>query len=301
MAIRYLEQKYINYTLWDRCISRSINSEIYVYSWYLDTIAGTWDAIIEDDYEFIMPLVFSGNFFSKKIYQHPLVKHVGIFSGSPVKAEKIFLFLNAIPKKFGRIEICFNRQNTQAIKEPLTICRNVYELDMIIPYERKIKSYSVPVKQALEVARKRKLSVMHHISIFELHNLLHQSPVKISEELIITPLLRILSRLISLSKAEIIGIYGPENTCYAAGCFIRSGNNVILIFGYTLPLGVETNANYLLLDSFLESYSGRNVTLSLEHIDDVWNDDFYTAFGALRSYQYCFARNRIFRPFRWIF
>ncbi len=299
MAIRYLVQKDIDYTRWDRCIDHSLNGEIYVFSWFLDAIAGTWDAIIEDDYEAVMPLVYTKKLNFKIVYTHPLIKHLGIFSGLPIKADKISLFLKAIPVNFKKIEICFNRQNTQTIKESFSNYRFAYELDLITPYKKKERSYSDRVKKAIDFTSKMKLSVMKHTSIFELDFLLHQSPYKISESTIINPLLRVLARLISLNKAEIFGIYGPENMLYAAACFIRSSHNVVMLYAHTIPQGDISYANYLLLDSFLQHYSGRNVTLSFEHIDKYWNDEFYTAFGALRSYQYCYYKSRLIWPFRW--
>lgn len=293
MAIRYLEQKYIDYTKWDRCINTSLNSEIYVSSMYLDTVAGSWDAIIENNYETVMPLVHTKKFMIKTIYQHPLIKYLGVFSGSPVRSDKIDLFLKAIPDKFRKIDMCLNLQNTQALKGTFSSYRNLYELDLIIPYAKKVKSYPVKVKKALDSAMKRRLIILKNTSVLEFRNLLHQNPGRISEKLVISPLMRVLSKLIPLNKAEISGVYGPENMLYAAACFIRSNQNVIMLFARTLKEGIESYANYLLLDSFLRDYSGRNVTLSMEHIDHIWNDEFYNEFGALKSYHYCYCKNRL--------
>jgi len=300
LAVFYIAQKDIDYKRCDHCITKSLNSEIYGYTWFLDAIAGTWDAIIEDDYITVMPLVYSRRFFYKRIYYHSLIKQLGIFSTQPIKADKIQVFLNKIPKDFRKVNICFNQQNTQAIREPHPHRKIGYDIDLITPYEKFARYYPEKVTKALEMGRKMRLAVMKNITIFELDLLLHESPVKISEDGIITPLLRILTKLIGLSKAEIIGIYGPENKLYAIACFISSLRNVTLLFANTLPVGVLNHANYLIVDNFLKTYSGRNVTLRMEHIDNNWNDDLYTSFGAIRSYRYCFHRNLLPWPVKFI-
>jgi hypothetical protein len=300
VTIHYVEQKDIDYSLWDRCIHQSLNGEIYVFSWFLDAIAGTWDALVENDYKTVMPLVYTRRLIYRVIYRHPLLKHLGIFSGNPVKSDKIMVFLENIPVKFQKIDIPFNRQNTQAMKGSCSACGNVYEMDLIVPYNKKVRSYTDKIKRAIDVAHKMKLSVVKHTSLFELEFLLRKSSQKISESMIITPLLRVLSRLISINKSEILGIYGPENRLYSAACFIRSGYNVVMLFAHTLPAGVQSGANYFLLDSFLKEYSGQNVTLSLEHVDATWNDEFYSSFGAIRSYQYRYCKNNIPFPLRWL-
>lgn len=101
-----------------------------------------------------------------------------------------------------------------------------------------------------------------------------------------------------MNKAEITGVYGHENKLYAAACFIRSGHNVVMLYARTLPVGAENGSNYILLDRFLNDYSGRNVTLTMEHTDAIWNDEFYSSFGALRSYRYNYYKNRLPWPFR---
>ena len=56
--IKYLKQSEIDYELWDECVAKSINSYIYGHSWYLDIVAGEWDALVEDDYKSVFPLPY---------------------------------------------------------------------------------------------------------------------------------------------------------------------------------------------------------------------------------------------------
>ena len=57
--IRYLKNHEINTEKWDECIMNAFNGIVYAYSWYLDIVHETWDALIEGDYERVMPLPVS--------------------------------------------------------------------------------------------------------------------------------------------------------------------------------------------------------------------------------------------------
>lgn len=46
---------------WDECIRKSFNGIIYAYSWYLDIVCPSWEALIEGDYKIVMPLSIGKN------------------------------------------------------------------------------------------------------------------------------------------------------------------------------------------------------------------------------------------------
>jgi hypothetical protein len=293
VAIQYIKHTAIDYPKWDNCITQSLNGEVYAFSWFLDAITDHWDALIEDDYKAIMPLVYRQRFAYKEIYIHPLIRHLGIFSRTPVNATKIDQFLKALPSRFRKIQICFNRQNTQAIKTPGTNLRPVFELDLIIPYEKKLKTYPESLVRNLSNAVLKKISIVKQITLSDFEFFLRSNIKPGFVNNIIKPLRIILSRLLISNKAEIIGVYGSINSLLATACFVSSNQNVALLFAYSSSEAVSSSANYLLLDTFLKSYSGRNVTLSLEHLDDTWTEQFYLEFGALKSKQYCLTLTRL--------
>ena len=52
--ISCLENKAIDKPKWDALIAECGN--IYAYSWYLDIVHPGWDALVDDDYQAVMPL-----------------------------------------------------------------------------------------------------------------------------------------------------------------------------------------------------------------------------------------------------
>ena len=54
--IKFVTHNEIDKRRWDECIANAINGNIYVWSWYLDIIHPRWDALIDGDYERVMPI-----------------------------------------------------------------------------------------------------------------------------------------------------------------------------------------------------------------------------------------------------
>ena len=300
MAVRYIKQKDLNYSLWDKCISNAFNGVIYAYSWYLDIVAVHWDALVEDDYRTVMPLIYRKNILYKEIYTPFLTKQLGIFSSQPVDRKKIDTFIHKIPKDFKKINLCLNRHNTQTIGNHFNRSKSVYELDLIVPYEKKSKAYSVNVKNSIKQAKEKGFSLQKGVALYDLENYLNANMKDSIANSITRPLRQILSRLLSIGRAEILGVYNEKNMLSSVACFLRSNQNVILLYAYNLPDRDSQTANYLIMDAFLKNYSARNVTLSLEHFDDHWNSSFYQDFESLPSTCACVGENKLPVFLRWI-
>ena len=69
-GIVYTKHTYIDKQKWDECILKSHNGLIYSTAAYLDSMAGSWDALILNDYEAVMPLPWRKKFGIQYIYIH---------------------------------------------------------------------------------------------------------------------------------------------------------------------------------------------------------------------------------------
>src|SRR6478609_9229707 len=108
--IRYVKRKDIDTQKWDECIRNASNSIIYVYSFYLDAIAEQWDALIRNDYEAVMPLVWNEKLGIKYIYQPFFMAQTGVFGGS-INAALIDSFINAIPSGIKYVDMDLHETN----------------------------------------------------------------------------------------------------------------------------------------------------------------------------------------------
>jgi hypothetical protein len=108
--IRYLERHEIDTDKWDQCIIHAPNGLIYARTFYLDMMAGNWSAVIEGDYQYVMPLTWNKKYGFNYLYQPYFVKVLGVFGQSSIRFE-ISAFLNAIPGKFKYWDLDLNENN----------------------------------------------------------------------------------------------------------------------------------------------------------------------------------------------
>ena len=107
--IQYLTHNQINLNKWDSTIAECGN--IYAYSWYLDIVHPGWEALVEDDYQSVMPLTGGKKFGVNYLYQPYFVQQLGVFSKSSITPEMTQAFLDAIPSKYRFAEIRLNEGN----------------------------------------------------------------------------------------------------------------------------------------------------------------------------------------------
>ena len=80
-----IKWKNIDEQKWNACVQHSTNSLPYCFSWYLDAVAENWDALIWNDYEFIMPLVWLRKFGVACLYQPNYCQQLGVFGKQPTE------------------------------------------------------------------------------------------------------------------------------------------------------------------------------------------------------------------------
>jgi hypothetical protein len=108
--IRFLDRKEIDENKWDRCILEAPNGLIYARTFYLDAMAKNWSALIEGDYQHVMPLTWNKKFGFRYLYQPYFTKSLGVF-GRSAQSLEISAFLRAIPEKFKYWDFDLNENN----------------------------------------------------------------------------------------------------------------------------------------------------------------------------------------------
>src|ERR1017187_1866717 len=109
--IKLLSHSEINRTNWDARIASSLNSTVYPYSWYLDLVSPGWEALVEGNYESVMPLTANKKYGITYLYQPFFTQQLGVFSARKLSPAKVNDFLSQVPGKFKFIEINLNVGN----------------------------------------------------------------------------------------------------------------------------------------------------------------------------------------------
>ena len=92
MKILHLRHNQIDRIKWDATIAQSLCDLPYAYSWYLDVVCPMWEALVTEDYAYVMPLPLKKKWGISYLI-HPIwVQQLGVFSAQEVTTEKLEAF-----------------------------------------------------------------------------------------------------------------------------------------------------------------------------------------------------------------
>lgn len=111
--IRHLRNSEIDRERWDSLVLASVGQP-YGLSWWLDIVSPGWEALVEDDYQAVMPLTVKRKYCLRYLVQPKWTQQLGVFS---MTATDAFRFLKAIP--FLSYDLNLNYKN-ESIKTALT-------------------------------------------------------------------------------------------------------------------------------------------------------------------------------------
>jgi len=301
MEIYYKKHNEIDFNKWDNCIGNAFNGIIYAFSWYLNTVCEDWEALVGDDYKYVMPLTYRKKYGIYYLYQPLVTQQLGVFSGEKLDQEKVDSFLEKIPGKFKLIEISLNSFNKTANRKFVSKQNKTYQLDLIIPYESLQKNYSTNTKRNISRAKKNKISIIGSPSINDLINLLSEdkSQKKMGFKVDDFSILRqLISNAVRFRMGKIIGAYDDFNNLCAAAFFVSSHTKTIFLLAVSNRNAIDKRAMFLLIDDFIKNNAGKNITLDFEGSNLHGVARFYSGFGAQPCDYLSIRRNRLPFPLK---
>ena len=162
--IRLLKHNEINKRRWDDCINKSFNGNVYALSWYLDIVHPNWNALIENDYERVMPLTNSKKFGLSYMFQPFFVQQLGVFSTSQLSQDDVDNFINAIPQQYLLTQYRLNSYNKVDYDSDIIAKHRNVELDLIYDYQYLYNNYNNNTKRNLAKAEAAGLSINNNIN-----------------------------------------------------------------------------------------------------------------------------------------
>lgn len=295
MALHHLPHTAIDLTKWDHCIDRSMNGNLYAYSWYLNLVAPDWEAIIEDDYQAVMPLPVRKKMGIKYLYRPPFCQQLGVFSTGLSDSNQINSFLQAIPSEISYGDISFNIFNkVHELNLDLTRKTN-HELDLILPYSSLKANYHKSVRRRLRQSNELKLSYLEGVTSF---TFLQYYEENLKEKFTVDENhLQLLRKIITVSQlnrsGKLFGVYNAANELISTAFFIQVKNRSILLASATSEEGRASNGKHFLIDRYIASQAGSNHILDFEGSDIPGVATFNIAFGAVPVYYHHYKLNRL--------
>lgn len=281
--IKYITYDELNRSKWDMCVDESFNGLIYAKTWYLDIVAEHWDALVENDYEKIFPLVNRSKWGIHYLYQPVFTQQLGLFSRTLLTEKSLLEFVQAIPKKFKFAEINLNTFNKVPQDQFKMQKWLTHELDLINSYDNISKNYSSNLKRNIRKAKKHKLSLTKNIKPEEIIKLFREnrgSTINSLKESDYMKLSRLTYSGIYKGVISTYGVYSENNTLCAAAIFLQSKKKIIFLFSGLNEMGKKTGAMSFLVDSFIRENQHKHLTLDFEGSNDPNLARYYKSFGS---------------------
>ncbi|TNE78229.1 MAG: hypothetical protein EP332_15240 [Bacteroidetes bacterium] len=284
--IRYLKAEEIDAKKWDNCIHEAYNSLIYAYSWYLDTVAGDWDALVLDDYQAVMPLPVKKKYGLSYALQPRYTQQLGIFSRDPLSLEAQENFFNAIPPSIHYLQLQAN-SHSHVPNALLVRKKTNHLLDLIQTYPDLAKHFNTHTKRQIKKSLANSCQIMEHLDTREIIDLFRwqdqEKKLGMGAEG-----LRILENLINTATQKgallSIGMYSPVNHLCSAGLFLLDKQRIYYVAGASDQMGLEYRGMYRIFDHLIKRESGKNAILDFEGSEIPGIARFFKGFGASESH-----------------
>lgn len=294
MAIEYISNENIDFKKWDKCIRRAFNGNVYAYSWYLNIVSEKWNALVENDYERVMPLPKKKVAGKEIIVQPKLAGQLGIYSTTTLNEKNVTNFINSIPSTYRYINLKFNKHNYIPGESKNTDKKVNLDIDLIKPYEKLREIYPKQLNELLEVAIKSNFKVLTKVSIesilkFEqqtspLHSYLHP------DELITIQLL--VAAAINNRMGQVCGLY-ENNKLLALAFFVWSHQKATIVFHLLNNKKLQLPALFFLIDDFIRNNSEKNLILHLELNSNSKLIHLLEKIGAKKSPSFFYYKNQL--------
>jgi hypothetical protein len=278
--VKLLKRKEIDVHKWDELIANSPAETIYPYSWYLDTVAENWSALVVEDYRFVMPVVWKKKAGMRYIYQPYYTQQLGVFSREYVKPELIRKMLIFLYKKFRFAGMNFNVKNLVGEEKPFTVDdKSNYVLPLTKSYEDHYATYNLNTKRNLKKSLEQSEQLEKNLPVEMLVKLKRENDViKRSKEDYIW-MIRLFETIKERNAGTVYGLR-EETEISAAAFFAFSKNRALYLLSASSPEGKERRGMFRIIDAFIREHAGSERILDFEGSNIPSVARFFGGFGA---------------------
>jgi hypothetical protein len=293
--IRYLQNQEIDKSKWDKCIKESPNGLIYAASIYLDHMCETWDAIVINDYEAVMPIPLKKKYGVRYVYQPPFVQQLGLVYRDEIFNNFLHPVLQKLSKKikFGDYSLnFFNKQASLSIK-------NNFVLFLNNNYENIYFHYKDVLKRNLKNANKKQFIVASSSQVSDsidvnIHLYSSKIPQLFASDF--DKLKLLCNKLLSQEKIIIREAKDEKGNLLASNLCLKDSKRIYLLLSSTTPEGRKKEANHFLLDHIIKEFAGQELIFDFEGSDIPGIAYFYQGFGATNQPYYFYHWNHLSLP-----
>lgn len=285
MKILHLKHQNIDYQRWDKVISDSRNSIVYPFSWFMDSVSPHWEALVTEDYNFVMPLPVKKKYGISYVIQPILTQQLGIFSPQIITEKIITHFIKHIP--YISYQINLNEHNYTRLAQSYT---NLI-LDLSLSYNHLSRNFSTNTNRNIKKATNHQLYIDRALDSAHFLHFLFKEEKKypLPDKKITTSV--ILNGIMNHS-IELIGVRNLSGTLIAVLGLLISGNRLIYLLPSSNTEGKEKSAMFYLINELIKTYAETDKILDFEGSRIEGIARFYQGFGAKPRSYYTIKRMR---------
>ncbi len=296
-SIVYKKRNELNIEKWDTCIDASSNGLIYAQSWWLDTMADNWDALVIGDYEVVMPLTWRRKWGIKYLYQPAFTQQLGVISAQDISTDMVEAFIDTAKKYFRFAEINLNFKN----KVNGSIARNNFVLDLNRPYEEIRSGYKKNLRRNLEKADIGELNYRHYDGkndtndIIGLFKKTYFNNRKMGVQNDDFELLKGVFSKGYFNYTQVRAITNEDNI-HSAVCFLKDRKRLYFLLPVSPVAMRNSSAGHLLVDRIINEFSLQNFIFDFEGSDLPGVSQFYQGYGSENQPFYFIRWNNLSWP-----
>jgi hypothetical protein len=283
-VLSFVKHDEINQVLWNENILKSINGNVYANFWYLDVVTkNKWDAIISEDYKWLMPLPSKKKFGFNYLPTPVFVQQLGIYGPGPFTDEICNHFIKHLESNYDLIEYQINHFNKYKNKGNFEITERKNLILQLDNQVEEIKSaFSEGIKRKINKALKSNVkvssaSIRSVIKLFQNHNESNIGNWKFKNYMIFEELYH----MSSLRKnAVCMGAYSEEGNLISGAVILEYKQTATFIFSGNSEEGKEKGALALLISNYIENAPKQISNFDFEGSDNEGLYQFYSGFGA---------------------
>lgn len=278
MPVRFVPYKDIDKKQWDQCIKASANRLIYAQSFYLDAMAGEWDALVLENYIAVMPLTYRRKFGVRYLYQPPFIQQLGIFSREPYYIVLCSVFEEQILKEYNFAEITVNYQNINGGWKGTTSERTNFVLDLNRPYKELYDNYLPAFTKSLRRIKKFRLQYAaseNYKAAIDNYKNEYGNRLKGLDSHAYENLKKACEHLYPAGNIFTREVYSKENALLAGVVLMHDAGRLYNIISFITDEGKKLEANYFMYDNIIQEFAGRDYLLDLEGSDIKGIANFY--------------------------
>lgn len=267
MPIQILRNNEIDFARWDRSLFRSLNGNVFGLSWFLNITAPDWEAMVEDDYQMLMPLPVHVRWKRKLISMPPFTWQLGIFSNRIMEPELLSAFLNRLPASYRIHGITLNKFNR--VNDSLFKVHDFssVELDLISSYEKIRRGYNKELKSELENSATQHISIVKGLSVNDFLQFAAYSDINRNIRIgtrELNCLRLIITNSVRYRLGELYGAYTPENNLCAAAFLITYRQKATLFMVLANRTGLQYCAVQLIIDAYIQLHAEQKLILGVD-------------------------------------